>query len=182
MSLNGASPQPNWFEQIRIRHLIRDDLPALEWEGEYAHFRHLFARTYQMARRGTAVLWVAISPSNKMLGQVFVQLNGTRPERANGKTHGYIFSFRVKPDYRNNGLGRRLLQTAEQDLQRRNYGRATLNVAKENDRARIFYQRHGFKIIGEEEGRWSYKDHKNTTRFVHEPSWRMEKYLNLNIV
>lgn len=177
MNLNGSSPQLNWIDQIRIRHLIREDLPALEWDGEYTHFRQLFGRTYQMARRGGAVLWVAISPSNKMVGQVFVQLNQNRAKKTTGQTHGYIFSFRVKSDFRSMGIGKRLLITAENDLLRRKFGRATLNVAKENERALTFYERNGFKIIGEEEGRWSYRDHKNKTRFVHEPSWRMAKNL-----
>jgi ribosomal protein S18 acetylase RimI-like enzyme len=74
-------------------------------------------------------------------------------------------------------LGSSLLKIIESDLVNNNYKEATLNVARENIRAIHFYQKHGFKIVAEESGEWSYRDHNNFLRYVVEPAWKMVKYL-----
>ena len=170
------------LSQVQIRHLIRVDLPALEWNGEYTHFRRLFKEAYRKARMGRAILWVAILGSQHMLGQVFVQLKGTRAELSDGLARAHLYSIRVRPAYRNAGLGSRLLCVAERDLTRRGFQWATLNVGCENSAAIRFYERHGYQIIASEPGLWSYLNHHGQLQTVHEPSWRMEKELLLEIL
>ncbi len=162
---------------VCIRHLIRADLPLLEWEGEYTHFRRVFFRAYQNARQGRAVLWVAVAPPRQMLGQVFVLLRGARQELADGATRAYLYAIRVRPAYRNLGLGSRLIETAEQDLRKRGFRIATLNVARDNCAALRLYTRLGYQIVAEDPGRWWYYDHQGRRREVVEPAWRMEKEL-----
>ncbi|HNB52452.1 MAG TPA: hypothetical protein PK530_10935, partial [Anaerolineales bacterium] len=67
----------------------------------------------------------------------------------------------------------------ENDLIWRGYRFSTLNVARENLDGLRFYERHGYKIVGEDDGRWSYTDHLGQTHLVHEPAYRMEKALKL---
>lgn len=168
----------NLLEKIIIRQMEKADLPALEWEGEYIHFRPMFERAYRRAIEGMAVQWVAILPSSQMLGQVFVQLKSSRNEMLmNGRAYAYLYAVRVRPEYRNIGLGSRLMHVAEMDLIYRGYGFATLNVARDNPKGIRFYERLGYQIVGEEEGRWSYTDHLGQNHLVHEPAWRMEKRL-----
>ena len=44
---------------MRIRFASGADLKALEWEGEYAHYRRLFKRAIDEARHGRRILLLA---------------------------------------------------------------------------------------------------------------------------
>lgn len=171
------SEQENWLSKILIRPLEEHDLPALEWDGEYAHFRRLFRDSFSRQRKGFSVLWVAELPGCGIIGQVFVQLICDRSELADGLSRAYLYSFRVKAPYRSAGLGAKLLAVVEADLEKRQFHWITLNVAKTNQRARQMYERHGFRVIAHEAGCWSYIDHEGNRRQVNEPAWRMEKRL-----
>ncbi len=166
-----------WLDGIQIRHARESDLPAMEWEGEYTHFRRLYSEAFRRAQRGMSILWLADLPGKRILGQVFIQLTCDRPEMCNGVDRAYLYAFRVRPEYRSKGLGSKMLEVVENDLIERNYRYLTLNVAKENGRAQIFYRRHGFFIAAPEPGRWSYIDHEGRLRNIIEPAWRMEKRL-----
>lgn len=165
------------LEKIRVRHLEITDLPALEWDGQYSHFRRIFRETYHSMQRGLAVMWVADDVEAGIIGQVFVQLNSARPELADGWQRAYIFGFRIKEAFRNRGLGAHMLAVVEDDLRRRGFYFVTLNVGKDNPAARRFYERHGYRCVADEPGCWSYLDDADQIHEVHEPAWRMEKRL-----
>jgi ribosomal protein S18 acetylase RimI-like enzyme len=169
----------HYLEMLVIRKITHNDLPDLEWEGEFKHFRRLYINAFQNQQNGTAVLWVAELPKAGIIGQVFVQLSGSRPELADGQFRAYIYSVRIKRLFRNLGIGTKIMRHAEQDILQRGYSVATLNVGKQNVKACRFYQRLGYQIISEEPGNWSYLDHHGKRRYVHEPSWRMHKQLKL---
>jgi len=138
--------------------MSRDDLPDLEWGGEYRHFRRLYAEIFQSAKTGRAVLWVADLPGKGVIGQLFVQLVSGRAELADGSKRAYIYGFRVQPAYRGFGLGTRLLQTAEADLARRGFHWVTLNVGRDNPDARRLYENSGYRVVAAEDGHWTYED------------------------
>jgi ribosomal protein S18 acetylase RimI-like enzyme len=169
-------PAP-WLSRVIIRHLHRNDLPALEWEGIYTHYRQVYADAYERMQAGRSVQWVADLPHKGIIGQIFVQLICDRPELADGFYRGYIFAFRVHPECRCAGLGSRMLATVEADLYQRGYIRAVLNVAQNNLRARQLYERLGYQVIAPDPGRWSYPDENGIWRTEVEPAWRMEKTL-----
>lgn len=173
-----AKTVPGWLDQIAIRHLKPNELPALEWDGAYSHFRRVYASALQRAQRGIAVLWVAEGEANKLIGQVFVLLNSEfDPQLANGEDRAFIHSFRVRPEFRNRGLGARLLQAAETDLLSRNFKIVGLNVADDNVAARRFYERLGYRPVMKVSGEWRYVDHQGGERDVNEPGWRLIKNL-----
>ena len=163
-------------EKIQIRQVTREDLPALEWEGEYRHFRRLFADAYHRAERGEAVLWIAELPEVGVIGQLFVQIGNHRNNSSeNGGGKAYIYGFRVRAQYRDHGIGSRLLETAEADLASRGFHRVALNVGRDNNDARRLYERFGYRVVAPEPGIWSYVDHRGRRQYVQEPAWRMEK-------
>lgn len=168
---------PPWVSHVIIRQLRKEDLPALEWDGEYTHFRRLYRQTYESARRGRAILWIAELPGTGIIGQLFVQLTSGRPELADGVNRAYIYGFRVKDDYRGYGVGSHMMDFTEADLIRRGFRRVTLNVGQDNPDARRLYEKRGYRVVASEPGRWSYEDHEGKRREVHEPAWRMEKIL-----
>lgn len=169
--------QPENMINIVIRPLEKNDLPALEWNGEFIHFRNVFVDVYKKVEKGTVRAWVAVTADAEMIGQVFLQLSSDRLELADGWSRAYLYSLRVKPQYQNMGIGSRLISVIEDTLRKMNYTQVTLNVSRENQRAIRLYVRLGFKIVAEEAGIWSYPDHNGIWRTVTDPSWRMEKNL-----
>jgi len=168
---------PAWLSKVIIRLVEEKDLPALEWDGEYRHFRNVFAQAWQRSQKGLSVLWVAELLGVGLIGQAFIQLICDRRELADGKSRAYLYSFRVRPAYRGQGLGSRILQMVENDLRQRGFRYVTLNVGKENQRAQEMYKRHGYHIVAHEPGNWSYVNDEGIIIDVHEPAWRMEKKL-----
>ncbi len=168
--------EPEWLQRVIIRHVISEDLPLLEWEGEYLHFRRLFAGAYQRQLAGQSVLWIALL-DGRAVGQVFIQLDSERLDLADGLERAYLYSFRVRPEFRGQQLGTLIHRTVENDLRLRGYQYITLNVGKKNIRAQALYRRLGYRYVAHEPGRWSYPDHEGVWHDVEEPAWRMEKRL-----
>ena len=166
------------FDKVIIRKVQSTDLIDLEWNGEYIHYRRLFAQAFEETKKGTAVLWMAEYKSFGLIGQLFVQLNSTNPSIADGRKRAYIHGVRVKPMYRNYGIGTMLMDTAEKDLSNRGFSEVTLNVVKTNRDALRWYKRLGYIIIGSDPGEWSYIDHLGVLRHVKEPAWKMIKLLS----
>lgn len=169
--------QAGWLPSVVIRHLQQKDLPNLEWDGEFTHFRRVYAEAYERMQSGLSVLWVAELPGNGIVGQVFIQLTCDRPELADGFNRAYLYSFRVRTPYRSGGLGTRIMHTVENDLRARKFSFITLNVARDNFRAIQLYERRGYRIVAPEPGTWSYPDENGVWHSVVEPAWRMEKKL-----
>jgi ribosomal protein S18 acetylase RimI-like enzyme len=168
---------PASIEQVIIRQARQSDLPALEWEGEFIHFRRLYYDVFQQTQRGEALMWLAELAGIGLVGQLFVQLDSQRREMADGRTRAYMHAFRVRPQYRAKGIGSLLLLNAEADLEKRGYRFICLNVGRENQGARRLYERYGYRVVAAEPGDWSYLDHHGVRQLVHEPAWRMEKDL-----
>ena len=169
---------PDWVNQVVIREITQDDLPALEWDGEYRHLRRVYAHAYHSYQSGQAMLWVADLPRTGIIGQIFLQLNSERLEWADGINRAHIYSFRIKPAYRGSGLGSLMLQKAEDFLLAHSFRYVTLNVSKNNPQAKRLYERHGFRVVAHETGCWTYPDDKGIWQDVVDPAWRMEKSLS----
>jgi ribosomal protein S18 acetylase RimI-like enzyme len=165
------------MNSVFVRQAKKDDLPGLEWNGEYTHFRRLYADTFTLVQQGFAIIWIAEINMHGLIGQCFVSLKGNRPELADGFSRAYIYGFRVQPQFRNQGIGTRMMNTIEEDLKGRGFRQATLNVGQDNLDAKRFYERLGYIVTGSDPGYWSYIDDKGKRRDVHEPAWRMTKDL-----
>ena len=162
---------------VRIRPAQEADLPGMEWGGEFVHFRRLYKQHYQNSRSGNTLIWVAENNDGEIVGQVFLSLLSSQSELADGIHRAYLFSFRLKPDYRNKGLGGHILEFIEGYLVKRGFDTLRINVARNNELARRMYEKHGYRVVGSEEGRWRYQDQEGQWQSVHEPAWRMLKKL-----
>jgi ribosomal protein S18 acetylase RimI-like enzyme len=179
MSSSDLTQSASLLDEISIRQVTHADLPALEWEGAYIHFRRVYARAFHRAQLGNALLWVVEHASASLIAQLFVLLNSDAdPAVADGRQRAFIHSFRVRPEFRRLGLGSCLLKYAELDLKGRGFHWAYLHVANDNSLAIRFYERHGYHRVSPISGDWSYEDHLGAQRQVHEPGWRMTKELS----
>jgi ribosomal protein S18 acetylase RimI-like enzyme len=159
-----------------IRTANSNDLPALEWEGEFRRFRRLYQRAMNEARRGRRILLVA-DLDGKLIGQIFVQLHTVPADPKRIPKTAYLYSFRVRPEYRNLGIGSSLVINAEEELRKKAFQRALIGVAKDNPGAMRLYQRLGYEFLTEDPGEWSFVDHKNRVQNIVEPTFVLEKYL-----
>lgn len=159
---------------IVIRAVRADDLESLEWEGEYRRYRLVYQRAYAESLRGRRVLLVAEMQS-QIVGQIFVQVDSNL-SGGDGRA-AYLYALRVRPTYRNRGIGTELVREAESILRQRGFARALISVAKDNDAARRLYERLGFEVFGEDAGNWSFLDDQGRIQEVHEPAFLLEKLL-----
>ncbi len=166
------------LDQLTIRQVTQADLPALEWDGAFINYRRMYAEIYQNTKSGKALMRVVEHLQAGIIGQAFVMLKSGEQSAADGRQRAYVFSFRVKPAWRNQGVGAYLMRFVEADLRQRGFQYVTLNVAKDNPGALRLYRRLGYEVIGEHPGIWSYTDHRGRLRRVNEPAWRMAKKLN----
>jgi len=168
----------NALQQACIRTAQQADLPALEWGGEFEHFRQVYQKIFQRMLDGEALMWVMELPGYEIIGQAFVQLNsGAAKTFLPFGRQAYIHSVRIRPAYRRLGLGKSLLTFVERDLVQRGFAYAALNVGLTNQDAKRLYTRMGYRVVGRDEGKWSYHDHLGILRKVNEPGWHMRKRL-----
>jgi ribosomal protein S18 acetylase RimI-like enzyme len=163
---------------FQIRALEITDLPALEWGGEYAHFRLLFRQAYLDMQAGSRLLLVMVDlAKDDIVGQIFLQFSSSDARFADGRGRGYLYALRMKPHYRRQGLGTKLIRTAEDALRSMGMRVVSIGVAKDNEGARALYERLGYSVLADLPGEWSYIDHLGHTQKVLEPAWLMEKRL-----
>ncbi len=163
--------------EVVVRPAQRADLPALEWEGRYKHYRGLYRRAMDEADKGRGMLLVA-EIAGRVVGQIFLQYRGGPATVKDTSTSGYLYSFRVRPEFRNQGVGTRLIERAETELRRAGLRRVLIAVAKENQGALRLYRRLGYSAYAEDPGEWSYIDHQGRLRRVIEPAFVLEKSLS----
>jgi GNAT superfamily N-acetyltransferase len=164
---------------IHFRLATKEDLPLLEWYGQYTHFRRVFAKTFREQQLGSRVMLVA-DLNGFPVGQIFIllhvnQARGNMYPRA--ACRGYLYSLRVMDHLQGMGIGTRLIQEAEKILKHRGLQWAIISVAKNNSRARQLYERLGYRVYTESPGDWQYVNHLGKIIKMHEPSWMLEKRL-----
>ena len=165
------------IEKVVIRSLRESELPALEWDGQYAHFRRVFQQTYEDTVRGQRLMLVAVAGLD-MVGQVFVQLSSTEARYADGYQRGYLYSLRVRPEWQGRGIGTRLLSAAENGLRARGFGTAVIAAGKDNPGARRLYERLGYRTFADDPGVWYFQDVNGVQQSIIEPCWVMQKDLS----
>lgn len=179
--LQMTADSPAWVDRLCFRFAEEDDLEAMEWGGEYRRYRRLYRDIWNNSLYGNALLWVVEVSGVGLIGQLFVQVSSGRRELADGKTRAYIYGFRIMPQYRGFGVGSRLMSLVEQDLYRRGFRTISLNVNRDNPKAKRLYERLGYRVVASEPGKWSYVDDRGVRRHVHEPAWRMQKTITAGV-
>ena len=162
---------------LTLRLATYSDLPKLEWYGQYTHFRTLFRRTYQEQLQQRRLMLIA-DCNDFPIGHIFIQLSSER-RFSDGRRHAYLYSLRVMDMFQGQGIGTRLIEEAETLAHDRRFGWASIAAARDNPRARKLYERLGYRVVSEDEGRWSYVDHESRVRHVNEPCWILEKKIDL---
>ena len=97
---------------------------------------------YRNISSGNAVFWT-VEHDGKLIGELYAFLNiAEDKDFADGITTAYLCAFRVKKEYRGQGLGSRMMALALADLKARGFRRATIGVSEERNKK--LYHRLGF--------------------------------------
>lgn len=163
-------------QTCQIRLIKETDLQALEWDGKYKHFRCVYQQAYKEHCRGMRILLVA-EVEGEVIGQLFVHLKAVIPHSNSIEPTGYLHSFRVRPDFRQRGVGSALIAEAERRLLGIQYRHAVIAVSKKNEAALRLYQKLGYRVYAEDPGEWSYNDERGQIRHVSDPSFLLQKSL-----
>ncbi len=161
---------------ITLRIANKEDIPKLEWYGQYRHYRNLFRRAYREQQRGRRLILIADSRGFP-IGHIFIHLYGSNRINQDGVQRAYFYSLRVMEMLRGYGIGTHLILEAEQIVMQHGFRRAAIAVAKDNHAARRLYERLGYRVFRHDSGEWNYRDHQGKLHHVREPSWIMEKLL-----
>jgi ribosomal protein S18 acetylase RimI-like enzyme len=87
------------------------------------------------------LIWSAQDESGRAVGSIWVAL---LPERT--PPHSFVYSLDVNADQRRKGYGRAIMEAAMQECRARGIGSMGLNVFGHNDTARRLYERLGFTV------------------------------------
>ena len=88
-----------------------------------------------------SAIFVAEVENGALAGFVHLQ---TQTDYFSGEKHGYISDLAVDKTFEGRGIGRLLLETAEDWARRKGYALLTLYVFAGNTRAQRVYEKHGF--------------------------------------
>lgn len=164
-------------KQWLIRSIQETDLKKLEWGKMYRPYRKLMRKSFEDHLMGKKVYLVA-RVNGKITGQIIIDWRILKDlDKSDGKTRVYLYSLRVFPAFRNQGLGTTMISFCENFLQNKGFKFATIACEKKNPRAAKLYQRLGYKIFKEDNSEWKFEDHKGVIRKVNEPEWVLEKAL-----
>lgn len=163
--------------EVCVRPLKEKDLPGLEWEGEFLHFRNLYRRSFQDYQKGLRLMMVA-EYQERIIGQVFILFGTIQSDPEPDRVTAYLYSLRVRPELRRRGVGRLLIVEAEERIRRKGFRRVLIAVARTNEGALRLYERLGYTRLTDDPGRWSYTDHLGRLQHVDEPSFILEKRLD----
>lgn len=168
----------NWLKTVNIRLLREEDLPELEWGGEYKRYRRIYREIYRNSQKGLSIPLIAETAAEGIVGQVF--LSQKEPNLNYGIRTRYYFlsSFRVRAEFRDHGVGSLLLQECEKQARLHRIRDIYLNCERTNNRARWFYQEHGFKVVRIDEGTWTYVNDEGFVVTEPENAYLMKKTLS----
>jgi ribosomal protein S18 acetylase RimI-like enzyme len=154
---------------LEIRPATVADLDQLEWFGHQRHLRPHIDEILDRRTRGEAELLVAVV-NDFAVGRLGIDFTRI-PDAA------LLWSFAVIPNLQRLGIGTALTHAAEEIARTRGFSIAEIEVDKRNVGARALYERLGYAVTGERQGRWSYVDDRSDTVVVEDDDWVLRKRL-----
>ncbi len=98
---------------------------------------------YRNIASRNAVFW-ALDHNGELIGELYVFLDLDDKDFADGTNRAYLCAFRVKAEYRGQGLGSKLMAKAIAELKENGFCTATIGVAIDEPQNMEMYFRMGF--------------------------------------
>ena len=120
-----------------LHHCRREDLAALEWDGQFRQDRPVIEAVFERTLVGDAIMLVA--EEDTLVGQVWLDFMWDIAK---------LWALRVRPVWRRTGVASRLLATADALCRARGTRAIELEVDVWNRGARRLYERCGYTVVG----------------------------------
>jgi GNAT superfamily N-acetyltransferase len=174
VSISTKNETCEFVTQLRIttRSAMESDLPALEWWGWHSEHRNIIRSVFEQSLHGESIMLVADS-GGFPIGQLWIDLMRKRREGA-----GILWGVRVIPGLRGCGVGSHLVACGEQALRDLGYESAEVGVEYENSGAKVFYERMGYKLVGDERDERTYRDPAGDDKVLISEQWILRKLLS----
>lgn len=146
---------------------MNDDIPKLEWDGEFSDHREIIAQAFAAQAAGVGLVFVA-EAATFPVGQLWARFaDARRPPR--------FWAFRVMSRYQGRGIGAALLRFAETELTKRNFGSCEIGVDRDNERVRLLYESWGYHVSHAELEHYRYVTPLGEVRTGRADQWIMFK-------
>lgn len=156
--------------EVRIRRMRLEDLEQVH-AIDVLSFRLPWSERsfrYELTGNQASRLWVAeiTDPSGQtvVVGQVAIWLI---------IDEAHIGTIAIHPDYRRQGIGRKLLAEALLSIEKEGAKQAFLEVRRSNESAQAMYQKFGFEVVGVRPR--YYKDNNEDALLLTLPELRPEE-------
>jgi ribosomal protein S18 acetylase RimI-like enzyme len=141
-----TATEPHGAASLAVTDVTVDDLVHVRWAGSETHLEHI-AAAFERVATGAVEYLAVRSPDG-----VPVSVGGIDYQAHGGA--GTIWQLTTHQSLRSLGLGSRLVEQAESRIRRRGLKRAVLGVEVNNTRARVLYERLGYRPFGTEQASW----------------------------
>ncbi len=98
---------------------------------------------YRHLSSGNAIFWT-LDNDGDLIGELYAFLNLDDQDFADGQTTAYLCAFRVKEEYRGQGLGSSMMKAALAELKEMGFHTATIGVGSDKPQNIKLYRRLGF--------------------------------------
>ena len=98
---------------------------------------------YDHIASGNAIFWT-VDDKGELIGELYAFLNLDDRDFADGKDRAYLCAFRIRKQYRGQGLGTALMKAALEDMRNRGFKTVTIGVNKDEPENIRLYERLGF--------------------------------------
>ena len=171
MTASGAILANAQSERIVVRACRENDLPKLEWFGAFAHHRQIIHEAFVLQRAGKVVMLVA-DDAGFPVGQAWLDFR--RRERWDAPK---VWAVRVMPALQGRGIGAKLMSGLENVASQRGHNRLMLGVEKANASACQFYERLGWRLMGDRREEYCYLTPAGISQTVSVDQWVFVKNL-----
>jgi ribosomal protein S18 acetylase RimI-like enzyme len=125
-----------------VERFSKFELPAWRPKEEIDRANRSFLEQAMKEPAPNAAIFIAETESGDFAGFIHLQ---TQTDYFSGEKHGYISDLAVAQEFECHGIGRQLLETAEEWARSSGYHLLTLYVFAGNSRARRIYEKYGFR-------------------------------------
>lgn len=137
-------------DSLRVDDLTRDDLPSLGWSGTPLHLVSV-RRALDRVASGEVEYLVVRGPDGHPIAKVGI-------DYAADAGAGTLWQMATATELRGRGIGTQLISAAERRIRERGLSFGQLDVEDNNPRARVLYERLGYREIARRSASWDVED------------------------
>lgn len=131
---------------MEIRKIKTDEIDKLKYLFEHKDFDKYKNDVLNDLKSNIRDIYILIE-NEKLIGELTVYYKTSKQYETIDNIRVYLSAYRISKEYRNKGLGQKLLQYTITDLENKGYTEFTIGAENNNANARYIYQKFGFNKV-----------------------------------